>query len=171
VANAAQVATLYHERWSVEEAFLHVTTELRCEIEILPHPCAALFGLAMAIVAYNALAVLKAALRQVHGAETIDNDVSGYYMVNEMGRVSESLETLVELEEWAVFQTLTTEAVASWLLATAQRVQLRKYRKHPRGPKKAAPVRAHDSTKPHVSVARVLAQRQKSKKGAEAGAS
>lgn len=161
VADAAQVAALYHERWMVEAAFLQVTTELRCELETLAHPSAALFGLAMAIVAYNALAVLEAALRQVHGAETIDTEVSGYYMVNEMGRVSESLETLVEPEDWAAFQTLTAETMAAWLLATAQHVQLRKYRKHPRGPKKPAPARTHDPNKPHVSVARVLAQRAK----------
>ncbi|EGV27548.1 transposase IS4 family protein [Thiorhodococcus drewsii AZ1] len=164
VVDAAQVATLYHKRWRVEEAFLHVTTELRCELETLAYPSAALFGLAMAIVAYNALAVLKAALHQVHGAETIGTELSGYYIVNEMGRVSESLETLVEPEDWAVFQTLTTEAIAAWLLATAQHVQLRKYRKHPRGPKKPTPARTHDPANPHVSVARVLAQRQKAKK-------
>ncbi len=163
VADAAQVAALYRERWTVETVFLQVTTELRCELETLAHPSAALFGLAMAIVAYNALAVLKAALRQVHGAETIDTEVSGYYLVNEMGRVSESLETLVEPDDWAAFHTLTIEAMAAWLLATAQHVQLRKYRKHPRGPKKPAPARTHDPNTPHVSVARVLAQRAKNK--------
>ena len=164
VADAAQVAALYRERWTLETVFLQVTTELRCELETLAHPSAALFGLTMAIVAYNALAVLKAALRQVHGTETIDHEVSGYYLVNEMGRVSESLETLVAPDDWTAFHTLTTEAMAAWLLATAQHVQLRKYRKHPRGPKKPTPARTHDPNMPHVSVARVLDQRAKHKK-------
>jgi hypothetical protein len=158
--DAAQVAALYRERWTLEKAFLQVTTELRCEIETLAYPPAALFGLAMAVVAYNALAVIKATLRQVHGAETIETEVSGYYLVNEMARVGESLKTLVTPEEWAGFQTLTTEAMAAWLLATAQQVQPRKYRKHPRGQKKPAPARTHDPSKPHLSVARLLAQRQ-----------
>jgi hypothetical protein len=162
-ADAAQVAALYRERWTLEKAFLHVTTELRCEIETLAYPPAALFGLAMAVVAYNALAVIKATLRQVHGAETIDTEVSGYYMVNEMARVGESLNTLITAEEWAVFQTLTPEAMTAWLLATAQQVQLRKYRKHSRGPKKPATTRTHDPKKPHLSVARLLAQRQQPK--------
>ncbi len=58
----------------------------------LAYPSAALFGLAMA----NSLAVVKATLRQVHGAATIDDGVSGDYLVNEMTRVAERLETLVE---------------------------------------------------------------------------
>jgi hypothetical protein len=114
----------------------------------------------MAVVAYNSLAVLKATLRQVHGAAAIDDGVSGYYLVHEMARVSESLETLVEPQDWAVFQTFTLTAMAAWLIATAGRVQLRKYRKHPRGPKKPPVKRTHNPRRPHVSVARLLVQRQ-----------
>ncbi len=44
----------------------------------------------------HSLAVVKATLRQVHGAATIDDGVSGDYLVNEMTRVVERLETLVE---------------------------------------------------------------------------
>lgn len=147
---------------------MHLTVQLRCEINTLAYPPAALFGLAMAVVAYNVLAVVKATLRRVYGAEAIDEGVSGYYMVNEMAHVAESLETLVEPEDWAVFQTLTLAAMATWLIETAGRVQLRKYRKHPRGPKKPPVKREHDPKRPHVSVARVLAQRKKDKK-AKAG--
>ncbi|WP_245232671.1 transposase [Thiorhodococcus minor] len=159
-ADAALVATLYRERWTLETAFLHLTTELRCEIETLAYPPAALFALAMAVVAYNAWAVVKAALRRVHGADTVDTQVSGDYLVNEMGRVGESLEALVTPEEWAIFHTFTPTAMPAWLLASAQQVQLRKSRKHSRGPKKHAPARTHDPSRPHVSVARLLAQRQ-----------
>ena len=148
------------ERWTLEKAFLHLTIQLRCEINTLAYPPAALFGLAMAVVAYNSLAVVKATLRQVHGAAAIDDGVSGYYLVNEIARVAESLETLVEPRDWAVFQTLTLATMAAWLLATAEYVQLRKYRKHPRGPKKPPVKRTHDPHRPHVSVARLLALRQ-----------
>ncbi|MBK1725332.1 hypothetical protein CKO23_24800 [Thiocystis violacea] len=48
---------------------MHVTTELRCEIKTLAYPPAALFGLAMAIVAYNALAVIKATLGRKRGRD------------------------------------------------------------------------------------------------------
>ena len=163
-ADACTLARLYCERWTLEKAFLHLTVQLRCEINTLAYPSAALFGLAMAVVAYNVLAVVKATLRQVYGVEAIDEGVSGYYMVNEMANVAESLETIVEPQDWAVFQTLTLAAMATWLIETAGRVQLRKYRKHPRGPKKPPVKRKHDPQRPHVSVARVLAERKKTKK-------
>ena len=159
-ADACALARLYRERWTLEKAFLHLTVQLRCEIHTLAYPPAALFGLAMAVVAYNSLAVVKATLRQVHGAAAIDDGVSGYYLVNEMARVAESLETLVEPRDWAVFQTFTLATMAVWLIATAGYVQLRKYRKHPRGPKKPPVSRTHDPRRPHLSVARLLALRQ-----------
>ena len=163
-ADACTLARLYRERWTLEKAFLHLTVQLRCEINTLAYPPAALFGLAVAGVAYNVLAVVKATLRQVYGAAAIDEGVSGYYLVNEMAHIAQSLETLVEPDHWAVFQTLTLAAMATWLIETAGRVQWRKYRKHPRSPKKAPLKRAHDPQRPHVSVARVLAQRKKDKK-------
>ena len=43
------------------------------------------------------------------------------------------------------------------------RADLRKYRKHTRGPKKPALKRVHNPRRPHVSVARVLAKRGKSR--------
>lgn len=158
-ADARTLARLYRERWTLEKAFLHLTVQLRCEINTLAYPPAALFGLAMAVVAYNGLAVVKATLRQVHGAAAIDDGISGYYLVNEMARVAESLETLIEPRDWAVFQTSPLATMAAWLITTAEQVQLRKYRKHPRGPKKPPVKRAHDPHRPHVSVARLLALR------------
>ncbi len=59
-----------------------------------------------------------------------------------------------------VFQTLTRVTMAAWLLTTAEHVQLRKYRKHPRGPKKPPMKRTHDLHRPPVSVTRLLALRQ-----------
>ena len=76
-----------------------------------------------------------------------------------MARVAESLEILIEPRDWAVFQTSPLTTMAAWLIATAEQVQLRKYRKHPRGPKKPPVKRAHDPHRPHVSVARLLALR------------
>jgi hypothetical protein len=159
-ADACTLARLYRERWTLEKAFLHLTVQLRCEINTLAYPPAALLGLAMAVVAYNGLAVVKATLRHVHGAAAIDDGVSSYYLVNEMARVAESLETLVEPRDWTVFQTLTVAAMVAWLVETAQWAQLHKYRKHRRGPKKPPVKRTHDPQRPHVAVARLLAPRR-----------
>ncbi|MGB5065137.1 MAG: hypothetical protein WBQ37_15480 [Candidatus Competibacter sp.] len=132
-ADACTLARLYRERWTIEKAFLHWIVQRRCEINTLAYPPAALFGLVLAVVADNGLAVIKATLRQVYGAEAIDARVSGDYLVHEMARVAE---TLIEPRDGAVLQTLTLATRAAWLITTAGHAQLRKYRKHPRGPRK-----------------------------------
>src|SRR5207248_2830543 len=82
-ADAAKVAFLYLKRWKVEGAFHELTTALDCEVKTLGYPKAALFAFAVAVVAYNVLAVLKAALRGVHGEKKVQEEVSGYYMALE----------------------------------------------------------------------------------------
>ena len=160
-ALAVTVGELYLTRWTVETAFLRfLTVELRRKIDTLGYPRAALFGFAVAAVAFNVLAVVKAALRQVHGMEVIEQTVSSYYWTTEMANLAEALKTVLDPKNWAVFHALSTAAMAAWLLELAGRVNLRKYRKHPRGPKKTSPKRKHDPQRPHVSVARILEERK-----------
>ena len=158
LADALTLAALYRERWTLEKAFLHLTLELRCEVDTLAYPPAALFALACAVVAFNGLGVVKAALRAAHGRDAAEQ-VSGYYLAIELGNVAESLDAVLDAQDWAVFQTVPLATFAIWLQQQAARVDLRRYRKSQRGPKKTAPKRVHDPKRPHVSVARLLAQR------------
>lgn|SRR5512134_1094 len=163
-ASALTLATLYLTRWTIETAFMRLTVELRCEIDTLGYPRAALFGFAVAVVAFNVMAVVKAALRRAHGVELIEQSVSSYSLTKEMANLAEALATVLDPEDWAVFQALNLAAMAAWLLELAAQVNLRKYRKHPRGPKKTPPQREHDSQRPHVSVARILTERKAQRK-------
>jgi hypothetical protein len=163
VADAATLAMLYLDRWKIETAFQKMTTELCCEVNTLAYPGAALFGFAVAAVAYNLVAVVMATLRATYGHETVDQEVSTYYLAHEMANMAESLETILDPEDWQVFNSMTLQAFAAWLVQTAGYAQLRKYKKHSRGEKKTKSTRKHDPHKPHVSVARVLAQRKKTK--------
>jgi IS4 transposase len=167
-ASALTLARLYLTRWTIETAFLRLTVELRCEIDTLGYPRAALFGFAVAAVAFNVLAVVKAALRRAHGVELIEQTLSSYYLANEIAHVTEAVTTVLDPEDWAVFQTLGVAAMAAWLLELAGHVNLRKYRKHPRGPKKPPPKRQHDPQGPHVSVARILTERKAQRKTQQA---
>lgn len=167
-ASALSLARLYLTRWTIETAFLRLTVELRCEIDTLGYPRAALFGFAVAAVAFNVLAVVKAALRRAHGVELIERTLSSYYLANEIANVTEALTMVLDPEDWAVFQTLSVAAMAAWLLELAGQVNLRKYRKHPRGPKKPPPKRKHDPQRPHVSVARILTERKAQRKTPQA---
>ncbi len=83
VASARKVAYLYRKRWTIEEAFQTLTDVLRCEVETMGYPKAALFAFSAAVLAYNTYAVVKAALRSVHGEETIDEELSDYHLTQE----------------------------------------------------------------------------------------
>ncbi len=160
LASALTLARLYRQRWTLERAFLHLTTELRCEVDTLAYPPAALFALACAVVAFNVLGVVKAALRAAHGPQAVEQ-VSGYYLAIEWGNVAESLEAVLDAQDWAVFQAVPIATLAAWLYTQAQRADLRRYRKSTRGPKKTPPQRVNDPKRNHVSVARLLAKRKK----------
>jgi hypothetical protein len=64
--NGQQVARGYQSRWSIEAAFAKLTTVLRCELNTLGYPDAALFGFCLAVVMYNAVSTVMAALRIAH---------------------------------------------------------------------------------------------------------
>jgi len=83
-ADALQLAELYRKRWTIETVFQEITATLGCEIDTLGYPPAALFAFCLALLAYNAVSVLKASLRTTHGAETVQKEVSSYYLALEI---------------------------------------------------------------------------------------
>jgi hypothetical protein len=158
-ADALTLAGLYRQRWTIERAFLHLTTQLRCEVHTLCYPGAALFALACAMVAFNVLAVVKAAIRAAHGQE-VEATLSGYYMAIEMRNLGESLDTVVDAEDWQPLRQASPQAMADWLTQQARRLDLARYRKTGRTTRKPAVKRTHDPARPHFSVARTLQQRK-----------
>ena len=84
------IADLYRKRWTIETAFAELEATLNGEVNTLGYPKAALFAFCVALVSYNVLSTVKAALRSVHGDEVVTQDVSGYYVAEEVtirGRV------------------------------------------------------------------------------------
>jgi hypothetical protein len=160
VASAKTIARLYGKRWTIERAFQDLEGHLHSEINTLGYPQAALFGFCVALVAYNALAVVFAALRAVHGAQTIDHEVSGYYLANEIAETHRGMMIAIPEEYWQVFATMSAVVFAATLLQLAHKVRLRTFRKHPRGPKKPSPKRHSSAQQPHVSTARLLSQQR-----------
>ena len=84
---AIAVAALYRKRWTLEQASNELTTHLRCELNTLGYPKAALFGFCVAVAAYNLLAATKGALRGVHGEEKLEKEVSNFHLTNEINTV------------------------------------------------------------------------------------
>jgi len=160
-ASARKVAELYRERWTVETAFQELEAHLHSEINSLGYPKAALFGFCVALVAYMVMAVLKAALRSVHGAQTIEKNFSGYYLAEELSNVYRGMMIAIPAPHWAIFSQLTQRELIEVLLMLARHVNLSRFQKHPRGPKKPTTKREADPRHPHVSTARLIAARKK----------
>lgn len=59
-ASAAQLARVYGKRWTIETAFLDITTTLSCAINTLTYPKAALCTFCLALLAYNTVSLIKA---------------------------------------------------------------------------------------------------------------
>jgi len=160
-ASARKIAELYRGRWTIETAFQELTLHLNSEINTLGYPRAALFGFCVALVAYIIMAVLKAALRSVHGAQNIQDNFSGYYLADELSGVYRGMMITIPDSHWLVFSRLTQNQLIELLKALAGNVNLSRFQKHPREPKKPTRKRKSDKRKPHVSTARVIASEKR----------
>jgi hypothetical protein len=160
VADAATVADWYRRRWSVATLFQELTCPLGCAVNTLGYPKAALFAFGVALTAYAVLAVVKAALRSVHGEAVVDTPVSGYYLAAEMTRVHGGMMIAIPAAYGQVFRELDGSGMARLLRQLASRMNLAKYRKPIRKPKKPSPKRFHDPEQPHVATSELLAQRK-----------
>jgi IS4 transposase len=158
-AAAAQLARLYSKRWSIETAFFESTTTLSCEINTLGYPKAALFTFCLALLAYNAVSLIKAALRSVHGRQKVNDEVSSSSLSLEIGRTYDGMMMAIPSPHWVLFRELSDQAFANALRELASSVNLARYQKHPRGPKKKPPERTAYQNGKHVSTAKLLALR------------
>ncbi len=158
--SAQQVADLYRKRWTLETAFKHLEAYFHSEINTLGYPKAALFGFCLALVAYNLLAVVLAALRRVHGEEMVDEEVSLYYIANEITTTYHGMMIAIPEPEWDVFYAMSPADLAAILVELAQGVRLQAFRKSPRRPKKPHPQGKKPARKGHVSTAKLLMNRK-----------
>jgi IS4 transposase len=157
-ADAKQVARLYERRWTIEKVFQDLTVALTCEIHTLGYPKAALFGFCLALVAYNAVSLIQAALRAVHGSAKIETEVSWYYVCLHLSKVYTGMMIAVPPEHWDIFRRLEVRDFAALLKKLATKIDLKRFRKHLRGPKKPKPKKLSGAKIKHVSTARILAQ-------------
>lgn len=160
---AVQVVQLYRQRWTIEQAFNELTTHLRCELQSLGVPKAALFAFSVAACAYNLLAVAKAAVRGVHGEKVAETKLSNYYITNEISRVHGGMTLAVPEEEWDEFQTMSLDKLAQHISRWIAKADLSKYPKSPRGPKK--PKRKLPNAQfQHVATSQLLEKERLAKK-------
>jgi len=160
--SAVKVAKLYQKRWTLEAAFNELTLHLRCELNTLGYPKAALFAFCVAVCCYNLLASLKGALRAAHGEEELKENVSNYFLTDEINGNYRGMMVALPPKKWEVFQCLSAKAMAAQLYRWACGADLGNYPKHKRGPKKPPPQRPNAQFH-HVSTWKLLEERQQKK--------
>jgi hypothetical protein len=153
---ALQIAELYRDRWQIETAFQEVAESLEGEIKTLGYPKAALFGFCMALVTYNLLSVVRAAVRVVHGEEAA-RSLSTYYMAHEVASSHVGMSVVLEGSFWKdKYASLTPTQMASELKRVAGNIRLTKYKKATWTPEKKQKKKMSKKKRNHVSTARVL---------------
>jgi len=154
--DALKVAELYRARWGIETAFQKLESHLNSEINTLGYPKAALFSFCLALVAFNLYAVVMAVLQATHPNKVIKDVVSEYYIAQEIDVAMDGISIAMTENERAVLTQASPSELATLLLDIASYVDLKKYEKNPRGPKKPPIKRTQFKGHPHVSTAKLL---------------
>jgi hypothetical protein len=139
----------------IETALSELTVYLGCELNTLGYPRAALFGFCVSVVAYNIQSVVTGALRGVHGAEKVEEELSGYYVAMEWSAVYAGMMIALPAELWEAHGETSMGEFVSLMHALAKKVALDRYKKQKRSPKKKPTPKIDDGV-PHRSTAKVL---------------
>ena len=126
-ADALMLSGLYLKRWTIENGFQTMTEVLRCEINTLAYPKAALLGFCVALVGLNILATVRSALRSQHGAETVDKTVSSYHVMCEVRETHRGMIIALPPESWHQFRSLSLAEFVELLREVASQANLGKY--------------------------------------------
>ncbi len=91
----------------------------------LGYPKAGLFAFCVSLVAYNVLAVVRAALRAVHTRDVVEENVSTYYLIHEIKGVYQGMMIALPDAEWQPFREMTLAQLAAALKALASQAPCR----------------------------------------------
>jgi IS4 transposase len=156
---AMQIADLYRRRWTIENMFQKIESVLASEIKTLGYPRAAVFSFCVALLGFNVLSMLQAAVEAEHGIEhRSPEELSLYHVANQIKLVHGGMLLALPAEYWAALRTLPLHEFCSLLRRIAAKVNPTALRKSQRGPKRRI---KRKSVPPsiagaHVSTARLL---------------
>ncbi|ADO70236.1 Transposase, IS4-like protein [Stigmatella aurantiaca DW4/3-1] len=158
--SAEKVACLYRKRWSIEGMFQSLESALHSEVRTLGHPRAALLAFGTAVVAYNILAVIQAAVEAAHPEAKAEGiELSPFFVATEVQATYGGMMIAVGDDVWTAFDEQSPLQLSRTLIRIAQHAQPKRLRKHPRGPKKKTKKGyvSGRTARQHVATARVLA--------------
>ena len=161
--SARRVAALYRRRWSIEGMFQRLEAALASEIATLGQPRAALLAFTAAVLAYNVLATVEAALAaeaaaQAAAEETDPVPISTYYVAHEVRESYRGLLIAVAAAVWARYDRQGPAALARTLRTLAGHAHLSAFRKHPKPPaaKRSKGYAPREDVQRTVATARLL---------------
>ena len=157
-ADAVRLLDAYRTRWTIEKRFYDVAQTLDAELDTLSYPAAALFAFGLGLVASNAVALMRAALRATHGVQA--ETMSGYYVAEEIRGTYRGLTIALLVDPITVPLAATPRELADQLRAIALRVDPQRYRKSIRGPKKPPPKKTPYRNGATLSTQRLLDQKE-----------
>lgn len=155
---ARAIACLYRKRWTIEGLFGRLEAALNSEIRTLGHPRAALLAFGLAVIAFNVLAVIEAAIATEHDLEKSQIEVSTYYVADDVRSDYRGMIIAIAASTWDAFDNHSPRTLARTLRNVAAYVDPRTLRKHRRGPKQKKPkgYAPGAAVRRHVATARVL---------------
>lgn len=167
--SARRVAALYRGRWSIEGMFQRLEAVLTSEITTLGQPRAALLAFSVAVVAYNVLATVEAALAaeaaaQAEAEDTAPVPISTYYVAHAVRETYPGLVIAVAAAVWVRYDAQGPAALARTLRMLAGHARLSAFRKHPKpaAPKRPKAYAPREEVQRSVATARLLGQRSSS---------
>ena len=116
----------------------------------------------MALVSFNILSTVKAALKVVHGIDKIEAGLSDYYLVEEVQGTFRGMMIALPAPVWSPFIQMSPIQFALTLQDWAAFVNLKRFSSSPRGPKKPKAKPAYDPKHPHIATAKLLENKNKS---------
>lgn len=157
---ALTLAELYESRWTIENVFQELGQALNSEINTLCYPKAGLFAYCVAAYTYNIISTMKAAIQSAHDDEIQIEQISGYYLAEEISAIYGGMMIVLPEEFWTErYAHLTPKQMANDLLRLAKRINITRFRKRIRKTRNPTPKRTGDY-RAHVSAARILASRK-----------
>jgi IS4 transposase len=172
-ADARAVAALYLKRWTVEGLFGRLEAVLESEVRTLGQPRAALLAFSVAVVAYNVLAVVQAALdaeAAKRAAATAPDaapvPISLFHVADEVRAHYRGLLIAVDDGVWARYDAQRPAQLAQTLRHLATHVRLEAFRKHPRPatPKAKKGYAPRAEVQRTVATSRVLAEHKETRR-------
>jgi len=157
--SALRVSDGYRERWTIESCLGHVARSLNAEINTLAYPGAAVLCFCLALTLFNVLSTLQGLLLRFSTAAE-KPQLSYYYLALEIAETRLGMDITINPTHWRRYARMSLAQYVAFAQEVARNANLRRYRKHPRGPKRPMPKRLSGKRRAHVSAYRLLEARK-----------